>query len=131
MDDYSAFCECDVDGYVEFYSSCLRKAKKEHRCEECRSTIRVGEIYEYASGKQSGDFWDAKTCSTCLALVDYIKAHVPCYCRMHGDLFEDRIQELVFQAQQTPGFYFGIMRRIVACNRRRYGRPHTAANVKP
>ena len=121
-DDYSAFCECDAEGYSSFYTSTKRKAKKSHRCDECHSPILPGEVYEYAAGKQDGDMWDSKTCPRCLALVDFIRAHVPCYCRMHGDLLEDRLQDLVGQAQQTPGFAFGIMRRVVAINRNKYAK---------
>lgn len=129
-ESYDAFCECDIDGYSSFYSSAIRKARKQHQCSECFSIILPGESYEYASGKQEGEMWDAKTCSTCLELVNYIKAHVPCYCRMHGDLFEDRLRSLVEEATQTPGFAFGILRRVVACNARRYGQCQTNVEAK-
>ena len=126
-EDYSAFCECDVDGYFSFYSTARRKAKKPHQCDECHGTIAPGEQYEYAAGKQEGDMWDSKTCPRCLELVDFIKAHVPCYCRMHGDLLEDRLRDLVEQAEQTPGFAFGIMRRVVAIRRHKW----PTAGAKP
>ena len=116
-EDYSAFCECDIDGYWSFYSSQRRKAKREHRCDECRATIQPGEIYEYAAGKQEGEMWSSKTCAACLELIDFIRAHVPCYCRIYGDLFGDRLRDIVDQAGQTPGFAFGILRRVVAVNR--------------
>ena len=119
-ESYDSFCECDYDGTPSFYHITTRKAKKEHRCRECQRKIVAGEVYEYASGKQDGDMWDAKTCMTCLELVNYIKAHVPCYCRMHGDLFEDRLHSLVEEARQTPGFAFGMLRRIVACKGKKH-----------
>ena len=116
-EDYGAFCECDSDGYSSFYTAQRRKARKQHRCLECNAPILPGETYEYAAGKSEGGMWDAKTCAACLALVDWIKAHVPCYCRMHGDLYEDRLHDLVNQAAQTPGFAFGMLRRVVAAKR--------------
>jgi hypothetical protein len=124
-ENYEAFCECDYDGSVDFYSIKMRKSQKRHLCRECNGAILPGEQYEYAAGKQGGDMWDAKTCARCMALVEYIKAHVPCYCRMHGDLFEDRLQSLVEEARQTPGFAFGVLRRVVAI--KRYKRSNTQA----
>ena len=121
-EDYGAFCECDIEGSVSFYRVETRKARKSHRCSECDAPILPGEAYEDAAGKQDGDMWNEKTCSFCMALVDYIKAHVPCYCRMHGDLFEDRLQSLVEEARQTPGFAFGMLRRIVAVERNKEAR---------
>jgi hypothetical protein len=118
-ENYDSFCECDYDGAIDFYSTTIRKARKRHRCSECNGAIIPGETYEYAAGKQEEEMWDAKTCARCLALIDWIKAHVPCYCRMHGDLFEERLQYLVEDARQTPGFAFGMLRRIVAVKRHR------------
>jgi len=47
------------------------KARKEHRCCECRGVIQVGEIYERYTG-----IWDEpdtfKTCPDCVALRDEI-----------------------------------------------------------
>ncbi len=122
-EDYGAFCECDYgdDGYSEFMSDpVLRKAKKIHRCSECGTPILPGETYEYACWKFDGEIGDNKTCPTCLRLIDWIKAHVPCFCRMYGELFEDtdRFQEMVLEARQSPGFAFGMLRRVVAIRRR-------------
>ena len=115
-EDYSVFCECDIDGYVSFCSTrIIKAARKPHKCDECHGRIRPGERYEQAVGKQEGDMWYSKTCARCLDLVEWITAHVPCYCRMYGALFEDeRMPEMVYQASHTPGFAFGIKRRIVA-----------------
>ena len=118
-EDYSAFCECDIDGYLAFSTASMRKAKKAHKCSECHGPIVPGDVYEYAAGKQEGEMWDSKTCPRCLALVEWIRAHVPCYCRVYGGLFEEdeRLSDMVHQARQTPGFAFGILRRIVAINK--------------
>ncbi len=120
-EDYGAFCECDIDSYSSFCTVNMRRAKKKHKCDECHGPIAPGDVYEYAAGKQEGEMWDNKTCPRCLALMDWIKAHVPCFCRMYGGFFEDdgRLVEMVEQARQTPGFAFGIMRRIVAIKKAR------------
>ena len=121
-EDYGVFCECDMEGSVAFCSTKIRTAKKQHRCDECHGTIQPGERYEYAAGKQDGDMWDSKSCPRCLALIEWITAHVPCYCRMYGGLFDDeRMPEMVEQARHTPGFAFGILRRIVAIKRHAEG----------
>lgn len=72
-----------------------------------------------------------RACPRCLALIEFMRAHVPCFCRVYGGLFEDsdRLQEMLVQARQTPGFEFGMMRRIVACNRRRYGQRQRVATT--
>jgi hypothetical protein len=55
--------DCGHDN--EFYAESWRVARREHRCCECRRTIRPGERYQRASGKSDGDFWMAKTCAQC------------------------------------------------------------------
>ena len=128
-EDYGVFCECDIDGYVSFCSTrIINKARKRHRCDECRGPILPGERYEQAVGKQEGDMWYSKSCHRCLSLIEWIKAHVPCFCRVYGALFEDeRLPEMVYQASHTPGFAFGIKRRIVAINKARFATPDDRA----
>lgn len=116
-EDYSAFCDCWSDDPCTFLKNETRTARKEHCCGECGGRIGSGEKYEYVAGIQCGDWWDCKTCERCVALVEWIKAHVPCFCRMYGGLFEDSFSEMVHQARQTPGFAFGILRRVVAINK--------------
>lgn len=130
-ESYGAFCDCD-GAYSEFSSATTRKARKSHRCDECHGRIEMGETYEYASGKSEGEMWESKTCPRCMALVAWITAHVPCYCRMYGDLFEDRLHDLVSQARQTPGFAFGMLRRVAAVKRHnRAVVPSQAAALAP
>lgn len=130
-DDYGVFCECDIDGYSSFSTVHIRTAKKRHKCDECHGPIIPGDRYEYAAGKQEGEMWDSKTCPRCLALIDWIKAHVPCFCRLYGGLFEDeRMPEMVEKARETPGFAFGILRRIVAIERAKRAPSDTTGAAK-
>lgn len=109
-------CVCDYDG-PEIYFSELRKARKVHVCEECRARIQPGEQYENASGKWDGRFDQFKTCSRCIALRDWVKAHVPCFCWAHGHMNEDSIETADHFSREAPGLLFGAYRRLVACRR--------------
>lgn len=54
------------------------KARKEHRCCECRGVIQVGEIYNKHHGIWGGEAADYKVCNECeelRALVDAGVAH--------------------------------------------------------
>ncbi len=63
-------CGVCIGGYDEGYSYDFfnrehRKARKEHKCCECRRIIFVGETYVHDRGKFDGDIFTAKTCSHC------------------------------------------------------------------
>jgi len=113
-----AFCACDFSDPAVFLSERRVAARKRHRCGECGASIAPGETYERVSGLQGGEFWTCKTCPRCLALVDWIRAHIPCFCREYGGLSE-MLEGYVEAAREAdaPGFYFGMMRRVVAIKR--------------
>ncbi len=46
-------------------------ARKEHKCGECRATIRKGQEYEYVSGLWDGDFGVHKTCMKCVTIRNH------------------------------------------------------------
>ena len=112
-------CYCDFS--VEFYQSEMRKARKAHRCGECSRTIEPGETYQYASGKCEGEMYDAKTCSLCLALIEWARAHVPCLCIEHGNSIENVFDAIDEYGNQAPGLRFGALRRLRAI---RHARTH-------
>lgn len=114
-------CFCDYD-QPEFYNQRMQTAKKEHRCKECGKPIATGEIYENVSGKWDGRFDTFKTCPRCLALKDWVKAHVPCFCWAHGNIREDALETAREYDRQAPGLLFGAYRREVAI--RRGFKPH-------
>jgi len=84
MGDCGCVVADDYDG-PEFYSETMRKARKEHRCTECRRIIEHGEHYEYVTGKWDGEFSEHKTCPDCLS----IRKAFFCKGWGHGAIYED------------------------------------------
>lgn len=67
-------CSCTVDsGYdgeaAEFCREVERKARKSHKCGECRRVINPGENYTYYVGKWDGEIGTHKMCSDCRSVV--------------------------------------------------------------
>ena len=65
-------CLVDVaefDTLHSFYKCKTIKARKEHRCSECRSLIKIGELYEYEVIK-GDDFYYVNTCLACKEIRD-------------------------------------------------------------
>jgi hypothetical protein len=109
----SDYCYCD---YVP-PSVCndeMRKARKEHRCCACGRTIRAGEAYEHVWGIWDGEPSTYKTCSHCLALREYTKAHVPCFCWCYGSEGREEAMECLREyAHHAPGLWFAGARLYV------------------
>lgn len=56
----------DDCGTGEFVTTrIMRRARKTHRCGECRHPIVPGEVYEYYKGIWDGQASDMKTCICC------------------------------------------------------------------
>ena len=93
-------CACiydSADGDLpEFYSQAFVKARKPHRCVECREAIPVGAKYERMSGKWDGD---VRTETTCLCCQE-IRSSFCCEGWTYGQLWED-IEEQMFS--ERPG----------------------------
>ena len=111
-------CYCDFE-HPEFYHREQRTARTAHKCSECRSTIHPGERYEHVRGKWEGDVGTFNTCCRCLALREWVTAHVPCACWTHGNMREDVLADAEHWGMQAPGLWFGAMRREVLIRRAR------------
>lgn len=74
MSDFGCYCEVGGGDPPDFFCERIVRARKEHKCCECKDTIAPGQWYEIASGKWDGDFNAYKTCSFCarmrIALVN-------------------------------------------------------------
>jgi hypothetical protein len=53
----------------DFATTRYRKARKPHRCEECRRMIAPGEDYARIAGATDGRAWSVAMCSRCEALT--------------------------------------------------------------
>lgn len=112
-------CFCDYDSPLA-YGRAEPIARKAHRCEECGGVIAPGERYERVFGVwERGRPEVFKTCPRCIALRDWVSAHVPCFCWAHGNIRDDAIETARSWAHEAPGLLFGAYRREVAIRRHR------------
>jgi len=89
-------CGCvyvDYDNGPEFMCESIHKARKLHRCGECRRDIRPGELYEHVVGKWDGDFAAVKTCADCQS----IRKAFFCGAWTYGDIMEDLQESLRYE----------------------------------
>jgi hypothetical protein len=56
------------EGTAEFHDAREVKARKPHKCCECRREISVGAVYMKACGKFDGEFYSFATCMVCAEL---------------------------------------------------------------
>lgn len=75
------------DGAVSMIGDEWRKAKKEHRCKECKRTIEPGERYSYETFHWDGEFHVHKTCEHCIVVRDWLQAE--CGGWLFGGVEED------------------------------------------
>lgn len=59
--------ECESN---DFFSSNMFKARKLHKCCECRLPISVGQYYERSVMKAEGEMFTFKTCANCKEIRD-------------------------------------------------------------
>ena len=109
-------CYCDYDP-ATIYKASRPTARKPHVCEECGRQIQPGERYESVFGVWENKGNTYHTCRHCLALRDYVQAHVPCFCWAHGSTIEDAMETARSFAHEAPGFLFGAYRRQVQIHR--------------
>jgi len=115
-----SYCECDYDyDPPKFYREKVVRARKQHRCTECRGPILVGEVYFRRTGKWA-DVKTYRECALCMELRAWATISVPCFCcNIFGELHE-RVREMVHDvAPKVPGVFMEYGRRMVAIRRRR------------
>lgn len=111
-----SYCECDYEP-ADVYSASIRVARKTHKCRECACEINPGDRYESVFMIFDGRPHVDKTCPRCLALREWVKAHVPCFCFGHGNAREDAMNTARNWAHEAPGLLFGAYRREIAISR--------------
>lgn len=123
-------CYCDYgDVSTQLYRKAEHVARKEHRCYECGSTIRPGERYEHVFAIWDHDATTCKTCARCLDVREYVAAHAPCFCWLHGSMLDDAKSVIDEYGHISLGFYIGAMKRVLRAERwrSRGGAPGGAA----
>lgn len=86
MTSYECVCETFDGDPVEWSATRIVKARKEHKCCECRDVIRVGERHELIVLKLDGQFNQQRTCAFCAAERDRIAAEHPDLPPVYGEL---------------------------------------------
>ena len=76
----------DYDGTPEFSHISTPKARKDHKCLECRRAIRRGSQYERTSGKFDGNIYSDAVCLECAEIRDAFYCGEGAY--IVGDLWE-------------------------------------------
>lgn len=112
-------CECDAE-LPEFYRKSVRKARKEHRCDECKKPIRVGESYEHVSGKWDGRIGTYKTCPRCLTLFEFLTDKTDCHCRVHGGQFITILENMCEIEVHYPKIYPKVEQMVSTIKENRY-----------
>lgn len=83
---------CDLP---EFVHQSRPRARKTHKCCECRGEIRPGEAYESVRGRWAGEFAVYKTCDSCAQIRQRVRSLMPSETLedgypYYGGLFEER-----------------------------------------
>lgn len=82
------------------------RARKPHKCEECRRTIEPGEVYSLSKTLFDGRVHAYKTCSHCVVARDWLSAN--CGGWIYGGVWED-IEEHIHEYR---GVYPSIARQL-------------------
>lgn len=93
----------DYDGVLEFQEVSHPKARKDHKCEECRAVIPVGQKYQKIVGKVDGDFTETKTCLMCAEIREVFACGE---ITVLGELWEDFRNAEVFERLTTASECF-------------------------
>lgn len=101
-----------ADGGFTKFDDKVRKARREHRCDECRRVIGVGEHYEYVSGIYDGGFVSNKTCRHCLDAREWLS--LVCGGWLYCDVLED-LQEHTHESPELVGNW--LMHTIASMRR--------------
>jgi hypothetical protein len=88
------------------------KARKAHRCNECRRTIEPGETYQTEAFMFEGEFNRHKTCAHCWVVRDWLTAE--CGGMVYGQVEEDAREHVV----DNPRYYgTELLRAVVGMHR--------------
>lgn len=58
--------------YVDVWDETVRRARKEHRCDACRETIRRGDLYHRTATLYDGAWDSTNRCARCEAMFRFL-----------------------------------------------------------
>jgi len=99
-------CDCDYAESPSVFHETRPKARKRHKCCECRGWIEPGEFYERYDGIWDGRADCNKTCLDCVQLRADIMAAEKCHCFVFGNLHEH-----ASEVQEYRDRYVAIMEK--------------------
>lgn len=85
-------CDCDNESPSAYWET-RPKAKKRHKCDECRGWIEPGETYLAVRGVWDGDPLSFKQCPDCLDLIEWAKKQSECLCLSFGEVHSVIIED--------------------------------------
>ena len=88
----------ECDDYATVFNVDKRRARKEHRCCECRDAIAVGELHEYVTMLFDGAWSSFRSCLLCSEIGN----HFACGGRVVGTLWSD-LEENFFPDMRMGG----------------------------
>lgn len=96
-------CYCDYGEGPSVIDQKTVKAKKAHKCSECRGAILPGELYRKTWGIWEGDAHTYKRCVDCGTLVAWAEAHIKCICFYYGDELSNILEAMAEYDAECPG----------------------------
>lgn len=90
-----SMCVCDYDG-PELFTRIERKARKIHKCYECRKEIKPGDEYSCHKGLWDGQWDEFKICEACQDLSDSMQEAG--FCTGYGNLLSDHAEYIAYYA---------------------------------
>ena len=70
-------------------------------------------MYERNALLYDGCWTVAKTCHLCVEAREYVTAHAPCFCWLHGSMLDDAEETINQYGHESAGFYIGGMKRVL------------------
>lgn len=83
-------CGCDYDGPSVSWET-RPKAKKQHRCCECRGWIEPGEVYWRVRGVWDGEAQTFSMCTDCEDIKAWASEGTDCFCWSFGSVLTDAL----------------------------------------
>lgn len=106
-------CMWDADAVTtEFHSQVIRKARKRHKCGECKRFIEPGERYERVVGKWDGDIETYLTCVHCVGARHWLE--IECGGWLYTCIREDLEEHL---GEQGPKKNWQLVRLVIGMRR--------------